>query len=141
MQVVLDTNVLISSLLNPDRRINLILRSLAEGNYCLLYSRDSLDELIRVLSRPRIVRGLVDDFDIKELVALIQFRGQEIMPSVFIKECRDPSDNKFLAIAVEGKADYIVSGDSDLLSLSPFQGISVIRPADFINLLESISDV
>ena len=65
MRVVLDTNVFISALLNPDRRISLILYSLAEGKYRLLYSRDLLGELVRVVSRPRIMRGLLDDFDIK----------------------------------------------------------------------------
>jgi putative PIN family toxin of toxin-antitoxin system len=136
MRVVLDTNVFVSALLNPDRRISLILYSLAEGKYRLLYSRDSLGELVRVVSRPRIMRGLLDDFDIKELIALIKFRGQEILPSVSIKACRDLSDNMFLEIAVEGNADLIVSGDDDLLSLSPFQGIPVITPARFLSILE-----
>jgi putative PIN family toxin of toxin-antitoxin system len=136
MRVVMDTNVFVSALLNPDARINLALSNLATGNYCLLYSQDSLDELLSVISRPRIMRGLLDDWDIKELTALIQFRGQRISPQLYIDACRDPSDNRFLEIAVVGEADYIVSGGKDLLALNPFQGIPIIKPADFIDLLE-----
>ena len=50
---------------------------------------------------------------------------------------RDPKDDKFLACAVEGEAAYLVSGDEDLLSLKHFQGISIVRPADFVRLVES----
>ncbi len=53
-----------------------------------------------------------------------------------IEICRDPDDNKFLEIAIDGKADHIISGDKDLLALNPFQGIPIIKPADFIALLE-----
>lgn len=50
---------------------------------------------------------------------------------------RDPKDDKFLACAVEGGADYIVSGDGDLLTLENFRGVAIVRPADFVRLVES----
>lgn len=46
--------------------------------------------------------------------------------------CRDPNDNKFLALALAAEADVIVSGDEDLLVLHPWRGISILNPADFI---------
>ena len=54
-----------------------------------------------------------------------------------INLCRDPKDNKFLELAVNGKADYLISGDQDLLILNPFQEISILSPQVFI----SISDL
>ncbi len=136
MRAVVDTNVVVSASLNPDARINLILVHLARGKYTFLYSEGSLDEIIDVLSRPHVTRGMIGNFDVNEFVALARFRGEEIVPITAIHICRDPDDDKFLEVAVEGKADYIVSGDGDLLSLSPFQGIPVLKPVDFLDILE-----
>ena len=49
-----------------------------------------------------------------------------------ITACRDPKDDKFLELAVNGHADLIVSGDADLLTLNPFQGTPIVTPADFV---------
>ena len=48
--------------------------------------------------------------------------------------CRDPDDDKFLELAVSGNADYLVSGDDDLLALHPFREIPILRPAEFLAL-------
>jgi len=56
--------------------------------------------------------------------------------SCTITECRDPKDNKFLEVAVAGRADVIVTGDGDLEVLDPFEGIPLIRPAKFLQLLK-----
>ena len=49
-----------------------------------------------------------------------------------IAACRDPKDDKFLELAVSGKADLIVSGDGDLLDLNPFREIPILTPAGFV---------
>jgi len=51
-----------------------------------------------------------------------------------IRACRDPKDDKFLELAVDGRADAIVTGDGDLLDLHPFRGIAILMPADYLNL-------
>ena len=51
-----------------------------------------------------------------------------------IQVCRDPKDNMILELAVSGNADYIITGDADLLVLNPFRGISIVTPADFLTL-------
>ena len=48
--------------------------------------------------------------------------------------CRDPKDDKFLELAVNGKADYLITGDRDLLILHPFRDIQIISPADFLEI-------
>jgi predicted nucleic acid-binding protein len=53
-----------------------------------------------------------------------------------IRACRDPDDDKFLELAVNGRADMIVSGDVDLLALRPFRGIPVLGPAAFVQGVE-----
>jgi putative PIN family toxin of toxin-antitoxin system len=54
-----------------------------------------------------------------------------------IAACRDPTDDKFLDVAINGQADYIVSGDADLLILNPFRHIPILNPADFVTLMSS----
>jgi putative PIN family toxin of toxin-antitoxin system len=49
-----------------------------------------------------------------------------------IKECRDPKDDKFLELAVSGKADFIISGDGDLRVLNPFRKIKIVSPREFL---------
>jgi predicted nucleic acid-binding protein len=49
-----------------------------------------------------------------------------------IAACRDPKDDKFLEVAVSGRADLIVSGDADLLAINPFRGIPIVTPAAFL---------
>ena len=51
-----------------------------------------------------------------------------------VRVCRDPKDDKILEIAINGNADYIISGDNDLLELNPFRGISIISPAEFLRV-------
>jgi len=52
-----------------------------------------------------------------------------------LRVCRDPDDDKLLEIAVVGRADYLVTGDQDLLILDPFQGIPILTPAEFLAAL------
>ena len=51
-----------------------------------------------------------------------------------VKACRDPKDDKFLELAANGEADYLITGDKDLLELAPFEGIPVITPKEFLDL-------
>ena len=64
---------------------------------------------------------------------------KRLVPSRRVTSCRDPLDVKSLEVAVAGKADVMVSGDQDLLVLSPFEGIAIVGPAAFLAMLESAS--
>ncbi len=57
--------------------------------------------------------------------------AEPLMISERVAACRDPTDDKFLELAVNGYADLIVSGDADLLALNPFRGIAIITPAAY----------
>ncbi|MBL8133918.1 MAG: putative toxin-antitoxin system toxin component, PIN family [Anaerolineae bacterium] len=54
-----------------------------------------------------------------------------------VRICRDPKDDKFLELAVNGMADYLISGDDDLLDLNPFEGISIVSPREFLDRMQS----
>ena len=136
MRAVVDTNILIRALLKPQETVAPILGRLRAGDYLLLYSTETLEEIADVLSRPRFRNKYgIRDRDIEALLALLILRGEKVVPSQRITACRDPKDDKFLEVAVAGQAEVLVTGDRDLLVLSPFQGIPFLAPAEFLNKL------
>ena len=85
-----------------------------------------------VTARPEVLRKLrVTSRETRALVLRIRRHGVRIRPDVMIRMSRDPTDDKFLECAVAGRADYIVSGDADLLSLREVQGIPIIDSPTF----------
>lgn len=138
MKVVVDTNILISAIIKPDGAVGPVLILLRDGRYTILHAQSLLNELVDVLNRPRIRHKYrLTDEDIGTVIALILLRGEAVHPQREVTVCRDPRDDKFLEAAIAGNADTIVSGDSDVLSLNPFEGIPIISPRDFLDLLDS----
>jgi uncharacterized protein len=128
---VLDTGVLVSALLLP-RSIprQAVDRAFAEG--VVLASAATIDELEDVLRRPKFDRYVQEDDRLQFLAAFISGISLVEVTDV-ITDCRDVKDNKFLELAVSGQATSIVSGDSDLLVLHPFRGISIVTPHMFLS--------
>ncbi|MBC8248794.1 MAG: putative toxin-antitoxin system toxin component, PIN family [Anaerolineales bacterium] len=137
-RAVVDTNILIRALIKPQGTVGPVLTRLRDGDYTLLYAEPLLDELMAKLALPRIrdKYHLADD-DVETVLALILLRGESVMPQRRITACRDPKDNVVLEVAVAGEADYIVTGDNDLLVLHPFEDIPIVGPAEFLEALET----
>lgn len=141
MRVVLDTNVLVSAVILPHSAVGPILSHLRNGAYTLLYSESTLNEIVDVLNRPRISRKYgVTAKEIQTIVALILLRGEAVTPAELIVACRDPKDDQFLTVAVNGRADVMVSGDQDLLVLHPFRSIPIVPPRVFLQQFLAPSD-
>jgi putative PIN family toxin of toxin-antitoxin system len=138
--VVFDTNVLVSRLLgaknSPPAQV---VRLVMEGGGLHLFSEATFQELFEVLTRPKFDPYLPRE---KRLHFLSEMRAlSEIIPVTHaFPACRDPKDNKFLEVAVSGGADFLITGDADLLELHPFEGVRILSPADFLvkRLLESL---
>lgn len=128
---VFDTNCLVSRLLAPTgTAARAVDHALVSG--ILLVSTESLTELVNVLSRPKFDPYLTPE----ERSGFLRVLGGVARPVNItrrITACRDPKDNLFLEIAVHGEADAIITGDTDLLVLHPFQGIPILSPAEFLN--------
>ena len=137
-RAVVDTNILIRALIKPQGTVGPVLTRLRDGDYTLLYAEPLLDELVAKLALPRIrdKYHLTND-DVETVLALILLRGEPVVPQRRITACRDPKDNVVLEVAVAGEADYIVTGDDDLLVLHPFEGIPIVGPAEFLKALET----
>jgi putative PIN family toxin of toxin-antitoxin system len=129
---VLDTNTLISRLLLPGgTAARAVDHALALG--VPLVSDDTLAELAEVLSRPKFDRWV----PLAERQRFVQLLGgvvRRVNITHRIQACRDPKDDKFLQLALNGEAEAIVSGDRDLLVLDPLHGVRILRPADFCRI-------
>ena len=132
MRVVIDTNTWLSRLLLSDSvPARAVDRALQEAE--VLVSEASIEELADVLSRDKWDRYL----SIAERQEFLRrlYRVTTMIPVLSeVEDCRDPKDNKFLALAFDAQADYLVTGDRDLLVLNPWREIGIIKPADFLTL-------
>ena len=131
---VFDTNVLVSALIFEDSKPGRAFR-LALQNGQILLSLTTLEEIDEVMSREKFERYVTAEEREEFLEALIG-RARFVEPAEQIKVCRDPQDDKFLELAVSGGAYYIISGDDDLLALSPFREIEILSVDDFLKRLE-----
>jgi uncharacterized protein len=136
-RVILDTNVLISRLLLVDSTASRAVRRLLDRSQPLV-SEDTLTELADTLSRPKF-DPYVSREDRQRFFELYARVAEWVTVTTTIRRCRDPKDDKFLELAVDGKADWIVTGDKDLVELSPHQGILIMTPAAVLALPESAS--
>lgn len=128
---VFDTNAIISAaLLKQSISRRAFDKAISEGE--LLVSAETIDELNRVLGREDFARYVTED-ERMEFLAVLLHEARLVEVTVYVGECRDPRDNKFLELAISGDAECIVSGDQDLLVLHPFRGISIVTPRDFLD--------
>ncbi len=133
MRAVIDTGVLVSALIKRQGTTGDVLLALRDGRFTAVYSTDMLVEIIDVLGRPAFrTQYHIEPDDIPTLINLIRLRGELVAPLRKITACRDPKDDKFLEAALTAGADCIVSGDADLLALTSFESIAILRPAEFL---------
>jgi putative PIN family toxin of toxin-antitoxin system len=131
MRVVIDTNVVISAILK-ENSVPALAVDLVAREHTLLSSIDTQSEIHRVLARPRFRRYLTAQA--MNLINTIFAESEFTVITQSVTACRDPMDNKFLELALDGKADFIISGDEDLLCLTNYLGVPIITPAEFLTL-------
>jgi putative PIN family toxin of toxin-antitoxin system len=137
-KIVLDTNILVSALINPHGSPAQIIDYVFENRIRLFISPSIVAELGRVLSYPKLIKrhGLgkekLKEFisDLLSIMLLIQ--GEETIKVI----TKDPSDNKYLSCALNAKADFIISGDVHLLKLGEYRGIQIVTAAQFLDTME-----
>lgn len=138
IRVVVDTNILISALISkkpsPPFQIYQLIKS---GNFLLITSSTILEELEDVITREEIVKlHQRTSGQIKEILEEI-IETSYIIPGLVNVEVvkEDPDDDKFIAAAIEGRADYIITGDKPLLNIKEYHGIKIISPREFVKSL------
>ena len=137
MRVVLDTNVLVSAVLTKQSPTRLILDLHATGTFQIVVSEEILAEYQKVLTYPHIAKRIKKTAEqTKQFLHTFQKLAILVEPTEAVTVVKnDPEDNKFLACALAGKAEYLVSGDSDLLTFKIYKGIHIITPTRFLLFL------
>lgn len=135
MKVVLDTNVLISGLILPKSVPGSIVNGWKSGQFELAFSEEMLAEVGRVLSYPKIRKRLEWNAAlIERFLLLLRYKAEVVMiDGIEVTVPRDANDNMVLATLIRSEADYLVSGDSDLLELQ--EQYPIITPARFVEYL------
>jgi len=131
---VLDTNVIVSAVLFPNSQPNLIIKKIQTIGI-IIQSPSTWLELENVLARPKFDRYITQTERQTFLLDFSQTIDLILEDSFTTNECRDPKDNKYLELAVNGKAEYLITGDQDLLVLHPFQSINILRIEQFLSLI------
>ena len=134
-RVIIDTNILISALVFGGK-ISRLRFAWQEGCFTPLVSKVTTTELIRVLAYPkfRLIPTEQDDLLSDYLLFCESIAMPNILPAT--PECRDPFDVPFLLLALVGKADYLVTGDRDLLLLKDNFSCTIITADDFFNIIQ-----
>jgi len=135
-RAVLDTNVFVSGLINPKGAPSAILRALQSKRFILVSSPPINEEIIEVLNRPYIR----DRYGLGDRIFDVSFILWELAELVIdlpdVRVSTDPDDDKFLATADAGRADYLVTGDvGDLLRLHKYRDVAIISPREFVSIL------
>jgi len=132
IRVVVDTNIWISFLIGQ------VLARLSEkiihNQIVLLFSEELLNELISVLQRPKFSKYFSNQ-KIRELVALIHLKAKFISIERHFFDCRDKKDNFLLDLCYSGRAEYLITGDQDLLELNSFHQTTILDYRTFEKLL------
>ena len=136
MKIIIDTNLFFSAYAF-DKTILKLIDSCFE-KFQIFTSLEIIAEIKEILLRDT-TRNKIKNYLEEEVFNFIEKIVDESnieIPSSKLTTCRDPKDNKFLELALEVNADYIISGDKDLLELKEYQGTKIIKPSEFIEELQ-----
>lgn len=138
IRAVIDTNVLVSGIISPKGAPRKVLESARRGLFEVVSSASINHEIFDVLHRDYIytrynlTEGIIDE------ISAFLYEGAILTDDRYAisKVRKDPEDNKFIACALEGEADYIISGDDHLLGLKHYRGLQIVWARDFLKVLE-----
>ena len=128
-RIIIDTNLWISFLITKDfTKLDEIIFS---GNGILVFSDELLNEFLEVAKRPKF-RRFFSPADIEELLETIDEYADFVKVNTTIEVCRDPKDNFLLSLSIDGNADFLLTGDKDLLDLVKFGETKIITISNFL---------
>jgi putative PIN family toxin of toxin-antitoxin system len=137
IRAVLDANVYVSAAVRPEGPPGQVIdRFLRSGAFEIVMSQDIVDEVLRALTYPRVRKyirpGLDPELWFEDIIVLSHL---VVGDPKFQGASKDPNDDKYIAAAIEGRAGFVVAGDSGLLDLKEYDGIRIVSPRMFLDLL------
>jgi len=132
-RIILDTNLWISFLISKD--FSKLDELLFSKRCTLVFSQELLEEFVAVAKRPKF-RRLFSPTDIEEILETIDEYADFTIVLSKINICRDPKDNFLLSLAFDGKADFLITGDLDLLALTKYGTTKIVTIKEFLKQKE-----
>lgn len=138
IKTVVDTNILVSGIISPKGSPRKIIVAAKDKQFDLITSASINEEILEVLHRSHIYEKYHLTEEIIDDICALLYEGAIIVEERYSIKLGspDPKDDKFLATALEGKADYIVSGDPHLLNLGRYHDIEIITARRFLEILK-----
>lgn len=128
-RIIIDTNLWISFLITKDFvRLDEIIFS---RKAILIFSQELLDEFMEVTARPKF-RRFFSSSDIEDILEMVEDYAEFIEVSSEVTACRDYKDNFLLSLAMDGNADFLLTGDNDLLELVKYGKTEILSISDFL---------
>jgi len=138
LKAIVDTNIFVSGLICKAGNPALLINAFKNNEFNLITSSQLMDEFIEVIERPHIKHKYkLTDEEIKDFIEYIYREATIVLGMYEVKGSEDPKDNMFLACALEGKADYLITGDPHLGNLKYYHGIQIVNVGQFLRLLET----
>ncbi|MBF0456822.1 MAG: putative toxin-antitoxin system toxin component, PIN family [Nitrospirae bacterium] len=139
IKAVIDTNVFVSGIISPKGSPYKLLDAALKGQFRVVTSFSINREILNVIHREHIYTKYHLNEDILNGITSFLYEGTVITDeAINVKHIKaDPADDKFLSCAIEGEADYIVSGDAHLLALKHYQRIQIVNAATFMKIIAS----
>ena len=128
MRLVIDANIWISSLLKPTFRDRIEI--FFDSENIVLVSKELFDDLEDAIHKPYLAKRVNREL-FEKLVARLKNNTELVDVRSVVEVCRDPKDNFLLALAKDGNADYLITGDDDLLVLETFEKTKIVTLTDF----------
>lgn len=134
MRIIRDTNLWISFLISSKYTR---LDSLLFTHKCkLLFSQELLEEFIEVVKRPKL-KEYISKNELEDLLETIDEIAEFVDVTSEVSMCRDPKDNFLLSLAIDGNADYLLTGDKDLLVLEKVEDTVIVEIAAFFDMIKA----
>jgi putative PIN family toxin of toxin-antitoxin system len=136
LRVVLDANVFVSAYIRPEGPAGQIIeRFVRDGAFDVVLTEPIVEDVLQSLSYPKVQRAARSKTEPELWFEDIVVLSQLVAGDVEVAVCGDPDDDKYVAAAIEGRAAFVVTGDPDLLTLGEHEGIRIITPRAFLDLL------
>lgn len=130
IRVIVDVNIWISFLIG--RRLQRIFDVLVKPQIVLIFSKELLDELYAVTQRPKFKKYFTSSENVKELLNFLSTMGEMIeLPETLPERCRDSKDDYLLELALLSDADFLITGDKDLLVMQTIGDCQIVTAMEF----------
>ncbi len=130
-RIIVDTNLWIAFLITKDfKKLDTKIKS---GGVKILFSVELMEEFLAVAERPKF-KKYFDKDDLAQLVDLFDVYGEVVDVKSKVDVCRDPKDNFLLALAKDSKANFLLTGDKDILALRKFGRTTILKIVDYFKI-------